>query len=108
MERLTEHRGARTWRLFHIGWYINLALVIFVLLASAYYLIAAEASEGAASLNNTVMMGTMLVVATILLMGAGVSRYEARLEGQHLELKLALKEVMAEIEELKKDRAEPE
>ena len=108
MERLTEHRGARTWRLFHIGWYINLALVIFVLLVSAYYLVAAEGSEGTVSLNNTVMMGAMLVVATILLLGAGLSRYEARLEGQHLELKLALKKVMTEIEELKKDPAEPE
>ena len=108
MERLTKHGGARTWRLFRIGWYINLALVIFVLLVSAYYLFAAESSEPEASVDNTVMMGAMLIVATILLMGAGISRYEARLEGQHLELKLALNKVIAEIEALKDGPAEPE
>ena len=106
MERLTEHRGARTWKLFHISWYINLALVILVLLASAYFLVAAEGGDPDSSLNNTIMMGSMLIVATVLLMGAGISRYEARLEGQHLELKLELKKISAEIEKLKKGHEE--
>lgn len=102
MERLTENRGARTWKLFHIGWYINLALVIVVLLAAAYYLIAAQGEEPTNALNHTIMMGAMLIIATVLLMGAGISRYEARLEGQHLELKLTLKKLSDDLEKLEK------
>ena len=104
MERLTESRGDRAWKLFHIGWYINLILVIVVLLFAAWYFADAqgEAEETEAS-RSIIMMCTMMIVASLLLMGAGVSRYEARLEGQHLELKLAIKETGAQIEELRRE-----
>lgn len=101
MERLTEIRGDRTWKLFHVSWYVNLVLVILVLLFSLYYLGEAWAGNPNDADRNTTMMATMLIIATVLLMGAGISRYSARLEGQHLELKLAIKEVERQVEELK-------
>ena len=104
MERLTEDRGSRTWRLFRIGWYFNVALVIVALLFSAYYFIGAQVGDSLETTRNVTMMATMLVVASILLMGAGISRYEARLEGQHLEIKLAIKQLEAELEEFKAEK----
>jgi NADH:ubiquinone oxidoreductase subunit H len=101
MERLTEERGQRTWRLFHIGWYFNIALVVIVLLCALYFLGQAWAGEPSQSLKNTVMMAAMLIIAAVLLMGAGVSRYQARVEGQHLELKLAIKQIMAKLDTMK-------
>lgn len=103
MERLTERRGGRTWRLFRVGWYFNLVLVVGFLLLAAHFLIDAQVGAGGSEeTRNIILMVTMLIVASVLLMGAGVSRYEARLEGQHLELKLAIKRLEAEVEEFKK------
>ena len=104
MERLTESRGGRAWKLFRIGWYINLILVVVVLLFAAKYLFDAQlGEEGSEATRSTVMMGTMMIVACLFLMGAGISRYQARLEGQHLEIKLAIKQVEAQVEELKEE-----
>jgi len=106
MERLTENRGGRAWKLFHISWYINLILVLVVLLFAAKYMFDAQlGEEGSEATRNVVMMSAMVIVASLLLMGAGVSRYQARLEGQHLELKLAIKHIEAQVEELKKEEA---
>ena len=101
MQRLTEERGGRTWRLFHIGWYVNIVLVILVLLIALWYLGDAWAGEPADADRDTTMMAAMLVIASVLLMGAGVSRYEARLEGQHLEIKLAINKLIAELDQVR-------
>ena len=46
----------------------------------------------------------MLIVANLLLMGGGVSRYKARLEGQRLELKLAIKGLATAVDENRKQK----
>ena len=101
VERLTEDRGDRTWKLFHVSWYVNLSLVILALLATVFYL-SLVWSEAPNELWNVSMMSTTLVIATVLLAGAGISRYQARLEGQHLELKLTIGRLAAQVEELRK------
>lgn len=94
MERLTEERGERTWRLFHIGWYINIACVAAAGLGALFFLKQVMSGASAAEPTNiitdiTLMIG-LAIIAIVLLMGAGLSRYQARLEGQHLELKMAI------------------
>jgi len=104
VERLTESGGTHTWKLFRIGWYINIVLVTFFFLLAASFLINAQFGEkGVEATHNIIMMVTMMIVASLLLLGAGISRYEARLEGQHLEIKLTLKQLDAQIEGLKKE-----
>jgi hypothetical protein len=51
-------------------------------------------------MDMMVMMG-LVVIASVLLMGAGISRYQARLEGQHLELKMAIKKINAALDSAK-------
>ena len=103
MERLTEERGERTWRWFHIGWYINFFCVIAFLGAAWCFLlqVASGASQvaGTEGIDIALMMG-FSVIAAVLLMGAGVSRYQARTEGQHLELKMAINRLAAALEKM--------
>jgi hypothetical protein len=89
MERLTEKRGARSWFLYHLSWYLNLLLFLAAVFAATYYFIQLNLGS-AERARDTVMMMGFLILAAILLMGAGISRYQARLEGQHLELKKAI------------------
>lgn len=92
MERLTEERGHRTWRFFRLFWYINLVIVILVLLlAGLVYYTETELST----------VASLLVLAAVLLLGGGISRYQARLEGQHLELKLIAKKMLEELNAIK-------
>jgi hypothetical protein len=101
MERLTEERRKRTWRLFRIGWYVNVALV-FLLLLTAFYLF--DQAWGSAWGEDVLYIGAAvlsMVSAAVLLMGAGISRYQARLEGQHLEIKLAVQKVADQLSGLK-------
>ena len=86
MERLTDRRGARSWFLFRLGWYLNLLLFLAAMLAALYFFVRIM-SDSETNLYDTVMMMSFVILGAILLMGAGVSRYQARLEGQHLELK---------------------
>lgn len=97
IERLTAERGAITWRLFHIGWYVNLACVAAAVMGAMWFVKMLMISGSDAPVLQTLidvsaMMG-FFIIAAILLMGAGLSRYQARLEGQHLELKLAIRRV---------------
>ena len=97
MERLTQERGDRTWKLYHIGWYVNLVAFLAVLAMAfwfCYSLSSGWSEEGIEQVSDVVIMMGLVVVATVLLMGAGISRYQARLEGQHLELKLKLNEIL--------------
>jgi ACR3 family arsenite efflux pump ArsB len=104
MERLTVDRGERTWKLYHLSWYINILLVILVLAFALHFYV--DMLVGASSPNDAtrdaIMMSIMLFVAIVLLLGAGISRYQARLEGQHLEIKLAIKELSDRIDSLEK------
>ena len=105
MERLTEERGERTWKLFHIGWYINI-LAFLGVLAWAFWILrgmmAGHTVEDTTKLMDMVLMMGLVVIAAVLLMGAGISRYQARLEGQHLELKLAVKRLDETVGSLKR------
>jgi len=89
MERLTDKRGARSWFLFHLSWYLNLALFLIAVGFAAYYFIQLRGGS-ANQTHDTVMMMSCLILGAILLLGAGISRYQARVEGQHLELKNAI------------------
>jgi len=86
MERLTDKRGARSWFLYHLGWYLNLLLFLAAIVAALYFFVRIMTGSEA-ELYDAVMMMSFVILGAILLMGAGLSRYQARLEGQHLELK---------------------
>ena len=104
MERLTVSRGERTWKLYHLSWYLNISIVVFLLALALHFYIELVLGVGspAEGMFNATMMTIMLLAASVLLLGAGLSRYQARLEGQHLELKLAIKEISDRIDSLKK------
>jgi len=104
MERLTAERGDRTWKLYHLSWYLNLVIVMVLLGVAFYFYMETflSRSDGAQNMRSATMLVIVMVVASVLLLGAGLSRYQARLEGQHLELKLALKQMQEQIEGLKK------
>jgi len=104
MDRLTEERSDRTWKLFRFSWYLNLVLVLLVLALALNYFSLAGAGDPQKAEKNTTMMAAMLVIAAVFLVGAGVSRYQARLEGQHLELKLAIKKLAADHESANKTK----
>ncbi len=90
MERLTDKRGARSWFLYHLGWYLNLLLFLAAIVVALYFFVRIMSSGSGTDLYDTVMMMSFAILGAILLMGAGLSRYQARLEGQHLELKRAI------------------
>ena len=110
MERLTQERGDRTWKLHHIAWYFNLlafAVVLFwALQHTVSFIVAYHSAPGDAQLIvDLVIAAGLMVAALILLMGAGISRYQARTEGQHLELKLAINRLHDELGSLKRAAA---
>ena len=92
------------WKLYHLSWYVNIFIVVLLLALALHFYVELVWGAGspAEAMHNATMMTMMLVVASLLLLGAGLSRYQARLEGQHLELKLAIKEIGDRIESLKK------
>jgi hypothetical protein len=100
MERLTEKRGARSWFLYHLGWYINLLIALATFSAALYYLIGLFTTTPS-DVQEIVLMMSFFVLTAILLMGAGISRYQARTEGQHLELKQTIVRLETEIAELR-------
>jgi len=102
MENSIEKAQKSSRLLFRIGWYINILLVVGLMLAAAYFfseIVAGE--EGTRGPNVTMMMG-MMTLASVLLLGAGVSRYQFMTQEQHHELKATLNEFKTEIEEIKK------
>lgn len=109
MERLTDRRGARSWFLFHLGWYLNLLLFLSAMVAALYFFV--RVMNGSESdLHDAVMMMAFVILAAILLLGAGISRYQARLEGQHLELKktiLVMGQRLSALESEEEQKGEP-
>lgn len=107
MERLTQEKEARTYRIYKMQWYANLALFIFCLFLSAS--LFWRMWQGGYEANGygvpTTIMMSFLVLACLLLMGAGISRYQARLEGQHLEIKLAIRQVSKELDSVRAELA---
>ncbi|MCP4639983.1 MAG: hypothetical protein GY851_06110 [bacterium] len=109
MERLTEERGNRTWKLYHIGWYINLLAFLGAVACGFWFLwqvVSGGSGEETAQLTDITVMSGLFVIAAVLLLGAGISRYQARLEGQHLELKLAINKLAAAVEKTKSGAGE--
>jgi predicted lysophospholipase L1 biosynthesis ABC-type transport system permease subunit len=89
-DRLTEENGERTWRLYRISWYVTVALAVLNLFIALFFFSRMwHGYTDAYAAVSAIMMG-FVVIACVLLMGAGMSRFQARLEGQHVELKLAL------------------
>ncbi len=105
MERLTPERGERTWRLYRMAWYVTLLCFIAVMLGGMFfmYMLLSGASDASdtATFDSLVMVGLFLGGGLILI-GAGVTRYQARLEGQHLELKIAINRLQDAVENLRK------
>lgn len=105
MERLTPERGERTWQLYRMAWYVTLVCFIVVICGALFfmYLLMSGASDASetATFDSLVMVGLFLA-AGLILIGAGITRYQARLEGQHLELKLAINRLNEVIEALRK------
>ena len=105
MDNLSDESHKSSWMMFRIGWYVNIVLFIIVLLVSAYYLsLVLEVGVDDGGTRTTMMIG-MLVIACVLLMGAGISRYEAMSLSQHVEIKQAVEEVQRELQELKKGKS---
>lgn len=100
-ERLTHERGERTWQLFRVSWYVSVALAVVSLVLALFFF--SRMWHGYASniaAGSSIMMG-FVVIACQLLMGAGICRYQARLEGQNLEIKMAIGKVTEELNDLK-------
>ena len=104
MERLTAERNARTWKLFQIGWYANIALAMLSLFLALFFFSRMWHGYASNIAAGTIMMMAFVIIACVLLLGAGISRYQARLEGQHLELKLALRQMTDELAALRAER----
>ncbi|MBI4559442.1 MAG: hypothetical protein HY706_17785 [Candidatus Hydrogenedentes bacterium] len=100
METLTENQFKKTRASFRRGWYLNIALVTFFLLLGSYFFAEYRAGEPEAAMANLAFSMATAIIASVLLMGAGISRCQARLEGQHLELKIALEEVSEQLDAL--------
>ena len=101
MERLTEERGQRTWWLFRLSWYLNIALVCVSLYLALFFLSRMWHGDASNIAAGTSIMTGFVVIACVLLLGAGVCRFQARLEGQNLEIKMAIRKVSEELNELK-------
>lgn len=102
VERLTPERSARTWKLFQISWYANLALAILSLFLALFFFSRMWHGYATNIAAGTAMMMAFVVIACVLLMGAGISRYQARLESQHLELRVAIGRLQERLDTLKK------
>lgn len=100
-ERLTHERGQRTWQLFRMSWYVGIVLAVVSLILALFFF--SRMWHGYATniaAGTSIMMG-FVIVASQLLMGAGITRYQARLEGQNLEIKTAVRQLSEELNDLK-------
>lgn len=102
METSIEKAQKSSWWLFRVGWYLNVILVIGLMFAAAYFLAETVNGEPEERGPNITMMMGMVTLASILLLGAGVSRYQFMTQGQHHELKTTLTEFKEELNEIKK------
>ncbi len=96
-EYLTAERVAKAWLLFRIAWCVNMACVAVAVTGGMWFVSMLmvsdpEAPEVQLMTDIATMMG-FFIIAAILLMGAGLTRYHARVEAEHLELKLAVQRV---------------
>ena len=110
-ERLTQERSDRTWLLFRVSWYLNIALVVTSLFLALFFFSKVWKGEAGNIAAGTAIFTGFVVIACILLMGAGICRFQARLEGQNLEIKLAIRDLGEELDEVRallgKTAAEP-
>jgi len=102
METSIEREQKNSWWLFRLAWYLNVLLVVGLLLAAAWFLSeTVNGDPGERGPNITMMMG-MMTLASVLLLGAGISRYQFMTQNQHHELKVTLDEFKSELAEIKK------
>ncbi len=106
--RLTAENNARTWKLFQAGWYANIFLALLSLFVALFFFSRLWHGMAGDIAAAAIMMMSFVIIACVLLLGAGVSRYQARLESQHLELKLAINRMASEIQRLKDGTSEGE
>lgn len=101
MEYLTAERVAKVTRLSRIEWCVNMACVAAAVTGGMWFVSMLmvgdpETPEVQLVTDLGAMMG-FFIIAAILLMGAGITRYHARVEAHHLELKLAVLRVEARV-----------
>lgn len=106
MEYLTAERIAKATRLSRIEWCVNMACVAVAVTGGMWFVSMLmvgdpEAPEVQLMTDLAAMMG-FFIIAAILLMGAGLTRYHARVEAHHLELKLAVLRVEERVVALEK------
>lgn len=98
MERLTEDRGERTYQWYRRTWYVNFSVSVVLVLIAGY--VWASEATGASSMTDALII---FAVAAVMFIGSSITRYQSRLEGQHLELKLTLNKVLRELESQRKN-----
>lgn len=106
IEYLTAERIAKATRLSRIAWCVNMACVAAAVTGGMWFVSMLmvsdpEAPEVQLMTDIATMMG-FFIIAAILLMGAGLTRYHARVETHHLELKLAVERVEERVVALEK------
>jgi hypothetical protein len=94
MERLTEERGERTYKLYRYSWYVNIGVAIFFLVMAGY--VWAADPDG----KYTDALG-FFALGLICFIGSSMSRYQSRLEGQHVELKVTMNRILRELDDIK-------
>jgi len=102
METSIEKDHRSSWWLFRIAWYVNVLLVVGLMLAAAWFLSETVNGEPDERGPNVTMMMGMMTLASVLLLGAGISRYQFMTQTQHYELKTTLDTFKAELAEIKK------
>jgi hypothetical protein len=100
-ERLTQERGDRTWWLFRISWYVTVGLAVASLLVSLFFFSRIWQGYATNIAAGSSIFMAFVIIAVVLLLGAGICRFQARLEGQNLEIKLAIRMLGDELEEIK-------
>ncbi|MFO7775761.1 MAG: hypothetical protein R6W89_08195 [Candidatus Hydrogenedentota bacterium] len=104
MERLTSERNTRTWKLFQIGWYVNVVFALLSFFLALFFFSRMWHGYASNIAAGTTMTMAFVTIACVLLMGAGISRYQARLEGQHLELKQTIQKMAADLEAIRNEQ----
>jgi hypothetical protein len=100
-ERVTQERNDRTWWLFRISWYVTVALAITSLLVALFFFSRIWQGYATNIAAGSSIFMAFVIIAVVLLLGAGICRFQARLEGQNLEIKLAIRQLSEELDELK-------
>jgi hypothetical protein len=100
-ERLTQERSDRTWWLFRISWYVTIGLALTSLFVALFFFSRIWQGYATNVAAGSSIFMAFVIIACVLLLGAGICRFQARLEGQNLEIKLAVLQLGEELEQLR-------